>query len=90
MPTITLKDIPEDIHARLVREEEANHRSLTGEALRRLEMSFDLETARNSARDTAWIKDAIASGPEEPLTREKYREAVQSGLKRAARKGRMA
>lgn len=90
MASITLKDIPEDIHARLVREAEANHRSLNGEALRRLELSFDLESALNSKRDAQWIKEALASGPEEPLTRKKFDAAVQRGLDRAAKKGQAA
>ncbi len=90
MPSITLKDIPEEIHARLVREAEANHRSLDGEALRRLELSFDLEASLNSRRDAAWVEAALASGPEEPLTRAKFDAAVQRGLDQAAQKTRAA
>ncbi len=90
MASITLKDLPEDIHARLVREAEANHRSLNGEAIRRLELSFDLESALNSKRDAQWIREALASGPEEPLTREKFNAAVRRGLDRAAQKSRAA
>jgi plasmid stability protein len=86
MPSITLKDIPEDIHARLVREAEANHRSVDGEALRRLELSFDLESALNSRRDADWINEALTSGPEEALSREKFDAAVRRGLERAAHK----
>ena len=88
--SITLKYIPEDIHAQLVREAEANHRSLNGEAIRRLELSVDLESALNSKRDAQWIKEALGSGPEEPLTREKCTAAVQRGLDRAAQKGQAA
>jgi hypothetical protein len=88
MASITLKDIPQDIHAQLIREAEANHRSLNGEALRRLELSFDLEAALNSRRDAQWIKEALESGPEEPLTRAKFDAAVKRGLKRAEAKAK--
>ncbi len=88
MPSITLNDIPEDIHARLVREAEANHRSLDGEAVRRLELSFDIESAFNSRRDAAWVEAALASGPEERLSRGAFDAAVQRGLDLAAQKTR--
>jgi plasmid stability protein len=90
MASITLKDIPEDIHAQLVREAAANHRSLNGEALRRLELSFDLEAALNSRRDAQWIKEAIESGREQPLSRKKFDAAVARGLARAAAKSKAA
>ena len=86
MANITLEDIPEDIHAQLRREAEAHHRSLNGEALRRIELSFDLEAALNSRRDAKWITEAIASGPEELLTRQKFDAAVQQGLARVSGK----
>ena len=90
MASITLKDIPVDIHAQLVREAEVNHRSLNGEALRRIELSFDLEAALNSRRDAQWIKEAIESGPEEALSRKKFEATVRIGLDRAASKTRVA
>lgn len=52
MPSITLKDIPDALHAQLVREAEANRRSLTGEAVRRLELSFEMLQSRYSERDS--------------------------------------
>ena len=90
MASITLKDIPEDIHAQLVREASANHRSLNGEALRRIELSFDLEAALNTRRDAKWIQEALASGPEQPLSRKKFEAAVTAGLNRAASQGKAA
>ena len=90
MASITLKDIPQEIHAQLVQEAQANHRSLNGEALRRIELSFELEAALNSRRDAQWIKEAIESGPEEPLTREKFEAAVKRGLEQAASKTKAA
>jgi hypothetical protein len=80
MASITLKDIPETLHARLIREAAANRRSLTGEALRRIEFSFEAQAARHTVRDAAWIQTALDSGPAEPLTREKFDAAVARGI----------
>jgi plasmid stability protein len=85
MASITLKDIPQEIHARLTREAAAHHRSLNGEVLRRVELSFELESAFNSKRDAQWIQEAIDSGPERPLTRKNFDAAVKSGLAKAAK-----
>lgn len=41
MASITLKDIPEEIHAQLKVEAAANFRSLSQEALARIQRSFD-------------------------------------------------
>ncbi len=86
MPSITLKDFPAHLHAQLMREADANHRSLNGEVIRRIELSFELESALNSPRDAAWIKEALASGPEEPLSRAKFDAAVRKGLLQAEKK----
>jgi plasmid stability protein len=86
MASITLKDLPEELHAQLTRAAEANHRSLNGEVLRRLELSLDLEAALNTSRDVEWLKESIASGPEEPLTRAKFDAAVRKGLAAANKK----
>lgn len=83
MASITLKGIPETLHAQLVREAAANRRSLTGEALRRIEFSFEAQAARRSVRDAAWIQAALESGPEEPLTRGKFDAAVARGIQSA-------
>ncbi len=80
MATITLKDIPPETHAQLTRAAAANRRSMKGEVLRRLEISFELESALNSKRDAQWIKEAMESGPEIPLTRKEFGAAVQRGL----------
>jgi hypothetical protein len=85
MASITLTDIPEQVHAELVRAADANHRSLNGEALRRIELSFELEAALNSKRDARWIQEALDSGPEEPLTRAKFDAAMARGLAQASR-----
>lgn len=69
MPSITLKDIPEDLHAQLKQEADANFRSLPQEALARLQRSLDIESATNTRRDQHWVDEAVASGPATPLTR---------------------
>ena len=70
MASITLKDIPEDLHAQLKQVASANFRSVDQEALARLQRSFDLEVALDTERDQRWVDEALASGPETPLTRE--------------------
>ena len=69
MATITLKDIPEDLHAQLKQEAAANLRSLNQEALWRLQHSLEIESAATSKRDQRWVDEALASGPATPLTR---------------------
>ena len=79
MATITLKNIPEDLHAQLKQEASANLRSLDQEALWRLQHSFEVESALTSERDQSWVDEALASGPETPLTRaemDKVRDRV--------------
>lgn len=68
MSDITLKDVPEDLRAQLENEATANFRSLTQEALARLERTFEIDAALNTKRDQRWINEALASGPESPLT----------------------
>jgi hypothetical protein len=69
MATITLKDIPEDLHAQLKQEAAANLRSLNQEALWRLQHSLEIESAATSKRDQRWVDEALGSGPSTPLTR---------------------
>jgi antitoxin FitA len=44
MPTLTLKNIPDDLHARLKASAEKNRRSLNSEVLARLERDFAAPT----------------------------------------------
>ena len=81
MASITLKDITEDLHAVLKGEAEANFRSLAQEVMARLQMSLDREAA--TRRDQQWIDEALASGPEERFSWDKYEAAVKRGLERA-------
>ena len=50
MPSITLKDIPLDLHGQLKQEADANYRSLCQEALARIEMSFEMEEIFSTKR----------------------------------------
>jgi hypothetical protein len=69
MASITLKGIPAELHAQLKNEAAANFRSLTQEAMSRLERTFQIDAALTTKRDQKWIDEAIASGPETPLTK---------------------
>jgi hypothetical protein len=84
MATITLKRIPEHLRAVLKNEAEANYRSLAQEVMARLERSLDLDSA--TRRDQRWIDEALASGPEEPFSREKFSAALKRGLQKAKSK----
>jgi hypothetical protein len=74
MPNINLKDVPPDLHAQLQQEAEANFRSVTQEALARIERSFVFEDRLTAAKVDTLIREAKESGPEEPLSRSKFAE----------------
>jgi hypothetical protein len=79
MASITLKDIPPDLHGQLKQEADANFRSMNQEALARLQQSFEIDAALNTRRDQRWVDQALSSGPETPLTRaelDKVRDRV--------------
>ena len=69
MASITLKDIPVELHAQLRNEAAANFRTISQEAMSRIERTFQIDAALNSRCDQRWIDEAIASGQETPLTR---------------------
>lgn len=69
MPSITLKDIPTELHAQLKIEAAANFRSLSQEAMSLIKRTFSIDAALATKRDQQWIDEAIASGPARPLTR---------------------
>jgi hypothetical protein len=81
MPSITLKDIPVELHAQLKNEAAANFRSITQEAMSRIERTFQIDAALNTKRDQRWIDEAIASGPETPLTK-KEMDAIRTRILR--------
>jgi len=86
MASITLKHIPEHLHAILRNEAKANYRNLEQEVLARLERSLDFDAA--TRRDQRWIDEALASGPEEPFSKEKFTMALKRGLTKAKSKAR--
>jgi hypothetical protein len=75
--SIVLKDVPDDLRAQLEQEAAANFRTLDQEALARIEMSFQIQEAFSTKRVQGWIDEALASGPEEPLSREKFDAAFK-------------
>ena len=84
MASITLKDIPIELHAQLKNEASANFRSITQEALSRIERTFQIDAALTTKRDQRWIDEASASGPATPLTRKEMdaiRDRVLKGKK---------
>jgi hypothetical protein len=72
MASITLKDIPVDLHAQLKQEADANFRSLNQELLARIQRSFDQDEQFTTHRVNRLIQEAMDSGPEEPLSRAKF------------------
>jgi len=79
--SITLKDIPMELHTQLKNEAAANYRSLAQEAMSRLERTFQIDAALTARRDQNWIDEAIASGPETPLTKQEM-EAIRNRVLR--------
>jgi hypothetical protein len=77
MPSITLKEIPVELHAQLRMEAAANFRSITQEAMSRIERTFQIDAALTTRRDQRWIDEAIASGPETPLSK-KEMDAIRN------------
>ena len=69
MKSITLKDIPIDLHAQLKLEAETNFRSVAQEVMARIQRSFDLDDRFTAAQVNRLIQQAVDSGPEQPLTR---------------------
>ena len=82
MASITLKDLPADLHGQLKLEAEANFRSLAQEALARLQRSFEIDAALRAKNDQRLIDEALASGPEEPLTRAKMDKIKEKILRK--------
>jgi len=84
MASITLKDIPVELHAQLKNEASANFRSITQEAMSRIERTFQIDAALTTKCDQKWIDEAMASGPATPLTKKEMnaiRDRVLRGRK---------
>lgn len=72
MKTILLREVPDDLHARLVASAETERRSMEKEALRRLELSF-----QGPLSTCGELADWLASEPPPPV-KEKDIDAVLS------------
>ena len=90
MPSIVLKDIPEELHEQLKQEAEVNFRSVNQEVLARVQRSFDLDDRLGGERVNRLIAEALASGPEEPLSREKFDAAREAARRKHAERSRAA
>lgn len=88
MASITLKDIPDDLHARLKQEGEANFRSMAQEVLARLEQTFAMDDQLNTQTVNRLIDESFASGPEEKFSRAKFDAAIAAARSRHAAKGK--
>lgn len=83
MASLTLKNIPPEIHERLKGSADSNFRSVTQEAFARLQMSFDMEEAAATRLHQTWIDEAIASGPARPAPKNQWQKIRQRAFKRA-------
>ena len=68
MANLILKDIPDDLHAQLKQEAEANFRNLDQEILARVEASFALERQLDTKRINALIAEANGRGGLDNIT----------------------
>ena len=85
MASITIKDIPAELHEQLKREAEASFRSLNQEVLARVERTLEIDAALNTKRDQRWIDEALASGPATALTTKEMDAIRDRVLQRKAR-----
>ena len=77
MASITLKDIPEDVHAQLKAEADANLRSLNQEAIIRIQRSFDVQDHLSTELVNKLMSEAIDSGNPETMTMEQFSLRLQ-------------
>jgi hypothetical protein len=88
MASITLKEIPMEVHAQLKSEAEANFRSMSQEAMARIERSFALDDQLSTETVNRLIEESLASGPEEKFSRAKFDAAIASARAKHAAKGK--
>lgn len=90
MKTITLTDIPDDLHAQLEQQAAAGFRSVGQEVMARLQRSFDLEDRFSTDQVNRLIQQAVESGPEKPLTPDVFESARAAARERFAAKHQAA
>lgn len=81
MKTLTVRGLPEDVHAGLKRRAKDNRRSLNQEVIAGLiEMAGQTKRAqRKMVEDLLAEADAVYTGVQEPLTGSEIREAIEDG-----------
>lgn len=81
MATITLKNVPDDLHARLKMQAKAHKRSLNQEALFCIEMATSSEPRAldRFLAEAKELRTRIAASGVPPLTRDFAREAINEG-----------
>jgi len=80
MASLTLKDVPAEIHERLKSSATSNFRGITQEAFARLQLSFDVEEAAATKPHQSWIDQAIASGPARPARKNQWQQIQKRAL----------
>ena len=90
MASITLKELPGELHEQLKREAAANYRSLNQEAMARIQRSFDLDDRFTTETVNRMIQESVDSGPEKPLTRADFDGARKQAQTSFAAKSRVA
>lgn len=83
MADMTVKKMPDDLHARLQAEAERSFRSVNQEIIHRLQRSFDADEARMTSLHARWVHEALNSGDASPLTEAEIDAAIDRGSKRA-------
>ena len=86
MPSITLKDLPPELHAQLKLEAGANFRSLPQEVLARIQRSFDRDDRFSTKQVNRLIEEAVQSGRATPLIRKDFDAARQKARAQFAAK----
>ncbi len=90
MASITLKEMPADLHARLKCEAESNFRSMNQEVLARIERSFAFDDQLSTATVNRLIDESLASGPEERFSRRRFAATRREARRRFAARGQAA
>jgi hypothetical protein len=83
MADYNLKNIPDQLRARIQTEADRSFRSVQQEILFRLQRSFDADDARMTSLHAKWVYEALNSGDARPLSDAEIDAAINRGMKRA-------